>query len=75
MPDTFNNVAESGRIGADIVRMQAPAEAASIIQDTILHTANVAVHVVFGTLALGLGVIQLARRRAIGVIADTDARS
>ena len=34
-----------------------------IIQDTILHTANVAVHVVFGTLALALGVIQLARRK------------
>jgi len=39
------------------------ASGASIIQDSWPHTANVAVHVLFGTLALVLGTIQLVRAK------------
>lgn len=48
------------------------AAGASLIQDTVLHSANVAIHVLLGTAALALGVRQLAgekgdeRHRRVG---------
>ena len=43
--------------------MQLLADGSSIVKDTWPHTVNIIVHVVFGTLALVLGVIQLVTKK------------
>lgn len=43
--------------------MQEAPQAASIVQDSLPHTANVVVHVLFGPMALVVGLIQLLRRK------------
>ena len=47
--------------------MQLLADGSSIIKESWPHTANVVAHVLFGTLALVLGLVQLATR--IGAMA------
>ena len=43
--------------------MQLLADGSSIIKDSWPHTANVVVHVLFGALALVLGLVQLVTRK------------
>ena len=46
--------------------MQLLADGSSIIKDSWPHTANVVVHILFGTLALVLGLVQLVTRKGGG---------